>query len=80
MKHFEAPAAPRMMTDTELQQFFGISAAALKKLRADPRFPRKDGIINKTDRRAVDTYFDIRAGLNNPSMVGKAADGKENFT
>jgi hypothetical protein len=73
---------PRFLTDEELRACFGLSERALTRLRATERFPVKDGLINKTDRRAVELFFDRRAGL--PSPVGAingmaTADGEENF-
>lgn len=73
---------PRFLTDEELRSFFGLSERALTRLRATARFPAKDGLINKTDRRAVELFFDRRAGIS--SQVGAingmaALDGEENF-
>lgn len=70
------------MTDEELRGFFGLSERALIRLRATTRFPQRDGLINKTDRRAVELFFDRRAGL--PSSMGAinemaVQDGEENF-
>lgn len=74
---------PRFMTDEDLRAFFGLSDRALTRLRATTRFPQRDGLINKTDRRAVELFFDRRAGL--PSHMeatnGMASvDGEENFS
>lgn len=77
-----ALSAPRFMTDDELRGFFGLSDRALSRLRATARFPMKDGLINKTDRRAVELFFDRRAGLPSPmaAINGMASiDGEENF-
>ncbi|HEV2507358.1 MAG TPA: hypothetical protein VGV39_30075 [Mesorhizobium sp.] len=81
MDDAESDAKPRFMTDEQLRKHFGLSERALSRLRASPRFPRKDGLILKTDRRAVDKFFDARAGINSPSLVGNSAgiDGEENF-
>jgi hypothetical protein len=73
---------PRFMTDEELRTFFGLSERSLTRLRATSRFPQRDGLINKTDRRAVELFFDRRAGLPSPvaAINGMAApDGEENF-
>lgn len=73
---------PRFMSDEELRSFFGLSERALTRLRATSRFPQRDGLINKTDRRAVELFFDRRAGLASPvgtSDLLASADGEENF-
>lgn len=77
-----ASISPRFMTDEELRTYFGLSERALTRLRATNRFPQKDGLINKTDRRAVELFFDRRAGLASPmaAIDGMALiDGEENF-
>ena len=74
--------SPRFMTDDELRSFFGLSERALTRLRATNRFPQRDALINKTDRRAVELFFDRRSGLASPmaAINGMAApDGEENF-
>lgn len=78
----QALMPPRFMTDEELRDFFGLSERALTRLRATALFPPKDTLINKTDRRAVELFFDRRAGLPSPiaAINGMAApDGEENF-
>lgn len=74
--------SPRFMTDEELRGFFGLSDRALTRLRATALFPKRDELINKTDRRAVELFFDRRSGLASPvaAINGMAApDGEENF-
>lgn len=74
--------APRFMTDTELRQWFGLSERALDRLRGTRSFPAKDGLVNKTDRRSVEVFFDRRAGLDSHPRIGgtpAAVDGEENF-
>lgn len=74
--------APRFMTDQQLRQWFGLSERALDRLRATRHFPAKDGLVNKTDRRSVEVFFDRRAGLASPPHSGgnpAAVDGEENF-
>lgn len=74
---------PRFLNDEELRACFGLSERALTRLRATTRFPQKDGLINKTDRRAVELFFDRRAGLASPvaAINGMAfIDGEENFS
>lgn len=70
------------MTDEELRTHFGLSSRALTRLRALRRFPKKDPLIGKTDRRAVDAFFDERSGLmeqiERPVLFGR--DGPENFS
>lgn len=73
---------PRFMNDEELRAFFGLSERALSRLRLMKGFPPKDGLINKTDRRAVELFFDRRAGLPSPmaAINGMAIqDGEEHF-
>lgn len=73
---------PRFLTDEELRQCFGLSERALTRLRATQRFPQRDPLINKTDRRAVELFFDRRSGLTSPmSAISEMAlvDGEENF-
>jgi hypothetical protein len=74
--------APRFMTDEQLRQHFGLSERALDRLRATNSFPRKDELVHKTDRRAVELFFDRRSGIvsfinvaGNPAVI----DGEENF-
>ena len=73
---------PRFMTDEQLREYFGLSERAMDRLRATRTFPRKDDLINKTDRRAVEHFFDRRAGLASFMHVGgnpAVIDGEENF-
>ena len=73
---------PRFLNDEELRACFGLSDRALTRLRATNRFPPKDGLINKTDRRAVELFFDRRSGLPSPmaAINGMATpDGEEHF-
>jgi len=73
---------PRFMTDDELRAHFGLSLRALNRLRATRKFPARDALVNKTDRRAVELYFDQRAGIHSPVAAGgwsAAPDGDENF-
>ncbi|MCO5085101.1 MAG: hypothetical protein M9939_26505 [Mesorhizobium sp.] len=70
------------MTDEQLRSHFGLSERALNRLRATRRFPQRDELINKTDRRAVEAFFDRRAGIHSPVVAGAFAggiDGEENF-
>jgi hypothetical protein len=69
---------PRFMTDTEFRRYFGLSARALARLRLTGDFPAKDPLIGKTDRKAVDWFFDRRAGLGR-AQVPSIEDGPENF-
>lgn len=74
--------APRFMTDEQLRAHFGLSERALTRLRATPQFPKKDGLIHRTDSRAVEVYFDRRAGIASPraAINGMAViDGEEHF-
>ncbi|RWQ12386.1 hypothetical protein [Mesorhizobium sp.] len=74
--------APRFMTDQELRQWFGLSERALDRLRATRFFPPRDALVNKTDRRSVEVFFDRRAGLDSHPRIGgtpAAVDGEENF-
>lgn len=74
--------APRFVTDDQLRAHFGLSQRALNALRAGRSFPRKDALIGKTDRRAVEIFFDRRAGIHSPALAGGMAavhDGVENF-
>lgn len=73
---------PRLMTDEELRLHFGLSERGLFRARALPGFPKRDPLFNKTDRKAVEIWFDRRAGIGTfpfghgtPAMV----DGKENL-
>lgn len=73
---------PRFMTDQELRDHFGLTERALTRLRSTRAFPQKDGLINRTDRRAVELFFDRRAGILSPSTIGgnpAVMDGDENF-
>jgi hypothetical protein len=69
---------PRFMTDAELRRYFGLSARSLARLRLTGHFPGKDPLIGKTDRKAVDWFFDRRAGLDR-AQIPSAVDGPENF-
>ncbi|TPJ75796.1 hypothetical protein FJ422_30720 [Mesorhizobium sp. B2-6-3] len=74
--------APRFMTDQQLRSWFGLSERALDRLRATRNFPPRDKLVNKTDRRSVEVFFDRRAGLDSPVRAGgipAAVDGEENF-
>ncbi|TPW26401.1 hypothetical protein [Pararhizobium mangrovi] len=74
--------SPRFMNDTQLKEHFGLSDRALTRLRATHLFPRKDGLIGKTDSRAVHFFFDRRIGLDSDSSRDNFVavnDGKENF-
>lgn len=81
MDEAESDVKPRFMTDEQIRRYFGLSERALARLRASPRFPRRDGLINKTDRRAVDKFFDLRSGIASPSRADNPVgiDGDENF-
>lgn len=68
---------PRFVTDQQLREHFGISDRALQRLRLLRDFPRRDPLIGKTDRRAVDVFFDWRAGLSSGDF---AVDGDEDFS
>lgn len=70
------------MTDEELRAFFDLTERALLRLRAGGNFPKRDVLVNKTDRRAVEIYFDRRAGILSSVGAGGLApvvDGKECF-
>jgi hypothetical protein len=68
------------MTDEILREHFGLSERALRRLRAMRDFPRKDIITNRTDSKAVDRFFDRRAGLEPHQHGGTpAAAVKERF-
>jgi hypothetical protein len=74
--------SPRFMTDEQLRKHFGLSDRALSRLRMNQGFPRRDDVTNKTDRKAVDLFFDLRAGIRSPKFAGEVAgrlDGEENF-
>lgn len=72
--------APRFLSDEEICRCYGLSDRALTRLRATRGFPQKDGLIRKTDRRAVDIFFDRRLGLESSGRGSDfAVDGKENF-
>jgi hypothetical protein len=75
-------ALPRFMSDEQLREYFGLSERALTRLRATSHFPARDGLINKTDRRAVELFFDRRAGIAFPVAANgnlAVVDGEENF-
>ncbi|RFC66496.1 hypothetical protein DYI37_03390 [Fulvimarina endophytica] len=55
--------SPRFMTDEQLRASFGLTAAALRRLRAIREFPRRDRLTDRTDSKAVERYFDRRSGL-----------------
>ena len=69
------------MTDGELRAYFGLSERALFRLKLSAGFPQRDSIIIKTDSKAVDDYFDQRAGLASQATTGGMVhrDGTENF-
>lgn len=69
---------PRFMTDGELRDHFGLTERALQRLRLTRTFPKKDSLINKTDRKVVEIFFDRRAGIGLPDAY-LAVDGEENF-
>lgn len=72
----------RFMSDEQLRRHFGLSARALSRLRMVRGFPQRDHLIQKTDRRAVECFFDRRAGILSPMGAGTIAgvpDGEENF-
>ncbi|MER9769015.1 hypothetical protein NKJ09_23455 [Mesorhizobium sp. M0189] len=72
----------RFMTESELRRHFGLSERALTRLRLTKGFPRKDALVDKTDRKAVEKFFDARAGLTSGSPVDGnqvVEDGEENF-
>lgn len=82
MSSLTSAAPPRFMTDEQIREHFGLSERALSRLRAIPSFPRRDPLVNKTDRFAVHAYFDWRAGIRSPSLAGNVAggiDGEEHF-
>lgn len=84
-KLVERPFAdpPRFMTDEQMRLYFGLSERALTRLRCLNTFPQRDRLIDKTDRRAVEIFFDRRAGIQFSSGLGgnlAAVDGEENFT
>jgi hypothetical protein len=66
------------MTDAELRHYFGLSGRALARLRLTEHFPGKDPLVGKTDRKAVDRFFDRRAGLDRGQVL-VIEDGPENF-
>ena len=72
-------AHPRFMTDPELREHFGLSERALNRLKLLPQFPKKDDMVNKTDRKAVDAFLDRRSGLVSALASLPVRDGKENF-
>ena len=74
--------APRFMTDEQLREHFGLSDRALTRLRMTETFPRRDELTNKTDRKAVDLFFDQRSGILFSRFSGNGAgeiDGEECF-
>ena len=74
-------ARPRWMTDNQLIEAFGLSQRALTALRSNRAFPKRDEVLNKTDSKAVDMFFDNRSGLGVQSSFHgvTAVDGEENF-
>jgi hypothetical protein len=72
---------PRFVTDSDLMRAFGLSKNALAAFRRNPAFPKRDPVLKKTDRKAVDSFFDKRAGLTvHVSPHGQSVhDGEENF-
>ena len=58
---------PRFLTDGELSNYLGHSdgwlTPARRALLERHGFPRKDRLIGRTDRRAVDAFLDRRSGL-----------------
>lgn len=70
--------SPGFMTDEQLREHFGISERALYRLRMTRLFPAKDALVGKTDSKAVNYFFDRRAGLLS-SEAAFAVDGGENF-
>lgn len=71
--------SPRFMTDAQLREHFGISERALRRLRMTRLFPAKDALVGKTDCKAVEHFFDRRAGLLPLGPPILAFDGEENF-
>jgi hypothetical protein len=71
---------PRFLTDAELRVVFGLTERALARLRASTGFPRKDALIGKTDRRAVEAFFDRRAGIITQADPLLSVDGEEDFS
>ena len=67
----------RFLTDGELRRVFGLTESALKALRKKRTFPRHHPLFRKTDRRAVDLYFDNESGIGQISAL--KPDGRENF-
>jgi hypothetical protein len=73
---------PRFMTDEQLRLYFGLSHRALMRLRGTRAFPARDRLVDKTDRRAVELFFDQRAGIRLSSFgAGNVAgpEEEENF-
>lgn len=66
------------MTDAQMRKHFGLSERALQRLRNANNFPKRDELIGKTDSKAVDRYFDGRAGLLPPARIAYE-DGQEKF-
>ncbi|AWC22218.1 hypothetical protein CO731_01674 [Aminobacter sp. MSH1] len=68
------------MTDEQLREHFGLSEKALYRLRGLNNFPKKDGLIGKTDSRVVDLFFDQRVGIASPLRGGlRTATEEENW-
>lgn len=80
-EHLTVWPPPRFMTEAELRKFFGLSERALNRLRQVRGFPSRDVLISKTDRTAVDRFFDFRAGIEKPGGVKmiEPMDGVECF-
>lgn len=73
---------PRFLHDKELKARFGLSDKALACLRKCKGFPQKDTLIHRTDSRAIEHFFDQRAGLVSLQVANGAPaieDGEENF-
>lgn len=68
---------PRFMTDKQLMEHSGFGHQALTRPRLTGQFPGKDPLVGKTDSKAVDAYFDRRAGLAPP--IGEALDYATGF-
>ena len=60
-------ALPRFLTDGEPCNYLGHGEGWLtperRSLLERHGFPRKDSLIGRTDRRAVDAFLDRRSGL-----------------
>ncbi len=73
---------PRFMTDDQIKIYFGLSDRALMRLRGLHAFPKRDRLIDKTDRRALELFFDQRSGIVFSEVRGgnpACTDGEENF-